>query len=121
MTWTTAKENAMGCNSQTTRDVAAVAVESLASPLNITKRPTIPAKSTHHKEKRDSRGLQGQESCWGHLKVFHGQGSKGLGRGRGGTFGEPSDCLNRLHSDQLFGWDSVFRDTNAGSSLWCYG
>ena len=41
----------MGSNSPVTREVPTVAVESLVSPLNATKRPATPAKSTHHKKK----------------------------------------------------------------------
>ena len=48
---TTAKENAKGSDIPVTRDVPAVAVESLVSPLNAMKRPVITAKSTHHKKK----------------------------------------------------------------------
>ena len=48
---TTAKENDKGSDSPAARDVCAVAVESLVSPLNATKRPVTPGKSTHHKKK----------------------------------------------------------------------
>ena len=44
------KEKVKDSDSPAARDVSAVAMESLVSPLNATKRPVTPAKSTHYKK-----------------------------------------------------------------------
>ena len=65
---TTAKENSKGFDSPTTRDVLAVAVESLVPPLNATERPATPAKFTHHEKKETVDDLKARKAAEGTSK-----------------------------------------------------
>ena len=62
---TTPKENAKGSDSPVDRDVPAVAVESLLSPLNATERPEILAKPTHYKKKETVDDFKARKAAEG--------------------------------------------------------
>ena len=59
----------MGCNSPAAREVPTVAVESLISPLNYTKRPATPAKSTLHKKKEMAEDCRARKAAEGTSKA----------------------------------------------------
>ena len=52
-------------NNPVTTDVPALAVKSLVSPLNVTKRPATPAKSTHHKTKETVEDCKARKAAEG--------------------------------------------------------
>ena len=78
---TTPKKNGKGSDSPVTRDVPAVAVEILVSPLNATEWPATQARSTHHKkeetadDQKSSKAAEGtSKSSKTKVKVLAGTG-----------------------------------------------
>ena len=113
---TASKDNTMGSNSCATREASVVVVESLISPINAIEMPVTPVESTCYKKKRQWRTLR-PEKLLRPPQSLPTPRQQGSCQKQGWAGRELSDCIYRLHCDQLHQWDSVFGDTSACPSL----